>query len=230
MIRVPPDPRPQAWLARHGATEWAVSGRHTGASDIPLTEEGRQQARRLRSKLGGRTFARVFSSPLSRALDTAREAGYGDAVEIDDDLHEWRYGRMEGRTTEEIRTEIPGWTVWTHGVEDGETVDEVGQRVDRVIARVRAAEGDVCLFAHGHVLRVLTARWLDRPASDGRLYALATATVSVLGWERETAVIERWNEPAGEVPPSPPSGAVSERAEPPDRRPPAGRGEPPPSR
>ncbi len=199
MIHVSRDPRPQAWLVRHGATEWAVSGRHTGASDIPLTDGGREQARRLRSKLGGRTFARVLSSPLSRALDTAKEAGYGEVVEIDEDLHEWRYGRMEGRTTEEIRTEIPGWTVWSHGVEDGETADDVAERVDRVIARVRAADGDVALFAHGHVLRVLTARWLGEPPANGRLYALSTATVSVLGWERETPVIERWNEPADEA-------------------------------
>ena len=144
-----------------------MSGRHTGASDIPLTDDGREQAKRLRSKLDGRTFAQVLSSPLSRALDTALEAGYSEVVEIDDDLHEWRYGRMEGRTTEEIRDEIPGWTVWSHGVEDGESADQVAEQVDRVIARVHAADGDVALFAHGHILRVLTARWLGR-TTDGR--------------------------------------------------------------
>jgi probable phosphoglycerate mutase len=139
-------------------------------------------------------FALVLSSGLSRALDTARLAGYGEQIEIDDDLLEWDYGADEGRTTEEIRRGRAGWTIWSDGVRDGETVVEVGRRVDRVVARVRRAKGDVLCFAHGHVLRVLAARWLGLAPADGRLFALSTATVSVLGWERETPVILRWNE------------------------------------
>jgi probable phosphoglycerate mutase len=197
-IHVEPDPRPQAWLVRHGETEWSKSGQHTGLTDVPLTEAGRAQARRLRRKLGRRKFAIVLSSPMSRALDTARLGGFGGVVEIDSDLHEWNYGEYEGVTTDDIRRTVPGWSVWTHPIPGGETADEVAARVDRVIARVRAAPGDAVLFAHGHVLRVLAARWLGLPPSEGRLFALGTATVSVLGWEREKAVIERWNEPADE--------------------------------
>jgi broad specificity phosphatase PhoE len=197
-IKVEPDARPQAWLVRHGETEWSRSGQHTGLTDVPLTGAGRDQARRLRRKLGHRQFGLILSSPMSRALETARLGGFGDRVEIDPELHEWNYGRYEGLTTAEIRKTVPGWTVWTHPIPGGETADEVAARVDRVIARIRAAPGDAALFAHGHVLRVLTARWLGLPPTDGRLLALGTATVSVLGWERETAVVERWNEPADE--------------------------------
>lgn len=197
-IEVEPDARPQAWLVRHGETEWSRSGQHTGLTDVPLTDAGRDQARLLRRKLGHRQFALILSSPMSRALETARLGGFGDRVEIDPELHEWNYGRYEGLTTAEIRTAVPGWTVWTHPIPGGETADEVAARVDRVIARIRAAPGDAALFAHGHVLRVLTARWLGLPPTDGRHLALGTATVSVLGWERETAVVERWNEPAAE--------------------------------
>jgi broad specificity phosphatase PhoE len=186
--------RPEAWLVRHGETEWSRLGKHTGRTDIPLTDLGRQQALEAGAKIRGHEFARIVASPLSRALETARLAGYGDRVEIDADLREWHYGVHEGRTTAEARTSEPDWTVWTHPIHDGESVDEVGERVDRVIARVRASDGDVALFAHGHVLRILTARWLDLRPVDGRLFALQTATVSVLGWERETPVIERWNE------------------------------------
>lgn len=197
-IEVEPDARPQAWLVRHGETEWSKSGQHTGQTDVPLTEAGRAQTPQLRRKLGRRTFALVLSSPMSRALETARLAGFGDRVEIDPDLHEWDYGRYEGLTTSEIRKTVAGWTVWTHPIPDGETAQEVTARVDRVIVRIRAAPGDVLLFAHGHILRVLAARWLGLPPTEGRLFALGTATVSVLGWERETAVVERWNEPAAE--------------------------------
>jgi len=188
------DDRPEAWLVRHGETEWSRLGRHTGCSDIPLTELGRQQARAAGSKLGGQRFALVLASPLSRALETARLAGFADQVEVDRNLAEWDYGIYEGRTTAEIRQEIAGWTVWTHPIVGGESVESAGARVDRVIERVRSADGDVALFAHGHILRVLTARWLDLAPADGRRFALQTATVSVLGWERETPVIERWNE------------------------------------
>ena len=197
-IDVEPDTRPQAWLVRHGETEWSKSGQHTGLTDMPLTDTGRAQARRLRRKLGTRSFALVLSSPMSRALETARLAGFGERVEVDPDLHEWNYGPYEGLTTAEIRESVPGWSVWTHTIPGGETAGEIAARVDRVIVRVRAAPGDVAIFAHGHVLRVLTARWLGLPPTDGRLLALGTATVSVLGWERESAVLERWNAPASE--------------------------------
>lgn len=183
------------WLVRHGETEWARLGRHTGRTDIPLTEHGRVQAASVADELAAHEFALVLSSPLSRALDTARLAGFGDRVETSEDLLEWDYGADEGRTTPEIREERPGWTIWRDGPKDGETIDQVAARVDRVIERARAADGDVAVFAHGHVLRVLAARWLGEPPSEGRLYALATATLSVLGWERENPVIERWNVP-----------------------------------
>jgi len=193
-----PEPRrPSIWLVRHGETEWARVGKHTGRTDIPLTGVGRGQASAVAHKLVGHEFALVLSSPLSRALDTARLAGYGSRVETVDDLMEWDYGLDEGRTTLEIREDRPGWTIWDDGPAGGETIDEVAARVDRVIARARACEGDVLLFAHGHVLRVLAARWIDQPPTEGRRFALSTATVSVLGWERNQPVIERWNEACG---------------------------------
>lgn len=182
------------WLVRHGETEWAKLGRHTGRTDIPLTDLGREQAASVRARLAGRPFARVLSSPLSRALDTAKLAGFADRVETDDDLLEWDYGAHEGMTTAEIRRDRPGWTVWGEGPRGGETVEDVGRRVDRVIAGARAASGDVLVFAHGHVLRILAARWLDQPPAEGRLFALSTATLSILGWEREQPVLERWND------------------------------------
>ena len=191
------DPRPELWLVRHGETEWSRLGRHTGRTDVPLTDAGRAEASAAARKVAGHRFALVLSSPLSRALDTARLAGFGERVETTDDLLEWDYGADEGRTTVEIREDRPGWTVWRDGPEGGETAAAVAGRVDRVIERVRAASGDVLVFAHGHVLRVLAARWLGEPPTEGRLYALSTATVSVLGWERETPVIERWNEACG---------------------------------
>jgi broad specificity phosphatase PhoE len=189
--------RPRAWLIRHGETEWARDGRHTGRTDVPLTELGRSQAVAAGRKVAGQSFAAVFSSPLSRALETCRIAGFGDGVELLDDLREWDYGDDEGRTTPDIRADRPGWSIWGEGPRNGETVEEVGLRADRVIARVRAASGDVLCFAHGHVLRILASRWLELPAVDGRLFALSTATVSVLGWEREAPVIQRWNEACG---------------------------------
>jgi probable phosphoglycerate mutase len=184
------------WLVRHGATEWSASGRHTGRTDVPLTTEGEDQARALGRLLDGRQFALVLSSPLRRALATCRLAGYGDAVEVTDDLREWDYGDDEGRTTVDIRKERPGWVVWD-GVPNGETVEEVGLRVDRVIARAAAVDGDVALFAHGHCLRILAARWLDLPPVDGRLLALDTAALSTLGYEHEQRVIRGWNRSPG---------------------------------
>ncbi len=191
------DEGPNVWLVRHGETEWARLGRHTGRTNVPLTNVGRRQAEAVKSKLAGHKFALVLSSPLSRALDTARLAGYGDVVETDDDLREWDYGDYEGLTTPQIRERVADWTIWTRGALGGESPDQVGRRCDRIIALVRAADGDALLFGHGHLLRALSARWLELPASDGRHFALATATVSVLGWERETPVIERWNEACG---------------------------------
>lgn len=191
--------RPEAWLIRHGETEWSRTGRHTGRSDIPLTELGRRQATALAERIAGRTFARVLSSPMSRALDTAGLAGLGDRVEVDPDLCEWDYGEYEGITTPQIRERVPGWTVWSHEVAGGESAAMIGNRVDRVIERIRDADGDVALFAHGHVLRVLAARWIGLDPGAGRHLALQTATVSVLGWERENPVVERWNERCGDV-------------------------------
>jgi probable phosphoglycerate mutase len=181
-------------LVRHGETEWARLGRHTGHTDIPLTEAGRLQALALGPRLAGLPFATVLSSPLSRALETARLAGFADRLNLDPDLREWDYGADEGRTTPEIRTERPGWSVWTDGVRDGEAIEAVGARVDRVIERSRALDGDSLCFAHGHVLRVLTARWLGLAPAAGALFALGTATISILDWERETPVISRWND------------------------------------
>jgi probable phosphoglycerate mutase len=182
------------WLVRHGETEWAKNGRHTGRTDIPLTDLGRAQAVAVGRKIGKQAFAEVLSSPMSRALDTCRIAGYGGRVELLDDLHEWDYGAEEGRTTEEIRRERPGWSIWAEGPTGGETIDDVSARADRVIERVVAASGDVLCFAHGHVLRILAARWLDLDPVEGRRFALSTATLSVLGWEREIADVQRWNE------------------------------------
>ncbi len=188
-------PRHQVVLVRHGQTAWSVSGQHTGATDIPLTDEGRGHAEALGTRLAGWTFARVFSSPLARAVETCQLAGLGDRADIVDDLREWDYGEYEGRRTADIRLERPGWGLWHDGVPAGETVEEVGRRADRVIEAARQAGGAVALFAHGHVLRVLGARWVDLPPVEGARLALSTASISVLGWERETAVIERWNDP-----------------------------------
>ena len=189
--------RPRAWLVRHGETEWSKAGKHTSRTDVPLTARGRDEAALVADRIGTHTFALVLSSPRIRALDTARLAGFGDVVQIDDDLAEWDYGVYEGRTTAEIRETEPGWSVWTSEVTGGETAAAVGTRVDRVITQARAQEGDVLLFAHKHVLRVFAARWLELPPTEGRHLALDTATISVLGWERETPVVERWNEPCG---------------------------------
>jgi broad specificity phosphatase PhoE len=182
---------PEVVLVRHGETEWTRSGQHTGRTDIPLTDAGRRQARSIGERLRARSFALVLTSPLQRAAETARLAGY-DAV-ARDELREWDYGAYEGRTTNDIRLGRPGWTLWADGVPGGETADEVGRRVERVIHEVRSVAGDAAVFAHGHVLRVLTARWLALPPSDGRLFALDPGSVSVLTYERETPVIRLWN-------------------------------------
>lgn len=184
------------WLVRHGETEWARLGRHTGRTDVALTALGREQARALGKRLGGHPFGLVLTSPLSRATETAAIAGYAGIAVVDPDLMEWDYGAHEGRRTAEIRAEHPGWTIWRGPWSAGETVDEVGVRAARVVTRLRTADfdGDALVFAHGHLLRVLAACWLGLPATSGGLFELATATVSILGWERESPSIELWNE------------------------------------
>jgi probable phosphoglycerate mutase len=181
-------------LVRHGPTEWSVSGRHTGTTDLPLTDDGREIAGRLHDRLAGYDFSLVLSSPLARARETAELAGLGDRVELDRDLREYEYGEYEGLTTEEIREGRPGWLLWDDGVPGGETPDQVGERADRVIARALQADGDVALFAHGHVLRVLGARWIEQPAACAGRLALGTAAVCELDHEREQRVIRLWND------------------------------------
>jgi probable phosphoglycerate mutase len=186
-------------LVRHGETEWTISGQHTGGmTDIPLTERGRAQAVALAAQLAGRTFDRVLSSPLSRALETCRLAGFGDEVETTDALLEWNYGEYDGLTTPEIRGRKPRWSLWLDGAPGGETAMDVGLRVDGLIKEARELDGSVGLFAHGHVLRVLAARWLGLSPGEGRLFALFPASVSTLGYERENPVIVDWNLVAAE--------------------------------
>jgi broad specificity phosphatase PhoE len=189
------EPKQRVVLVRHGETEWSANGRHTGRTDVPLTDDGRRQAEALGACLKEWRFALVLTSPLQRAVETCRLAGMGDVTQMRDDLVEWDYGEYEGKTTPEIRAERPGWDLWTDGVPGGESPEELERRVDRVISEVRSAEGDIGLFSHAHFLRVLAARWIDLPAERGRSLALATATLSVLGYERETPVIVRWNQP-----------------------------------
>lgn len=182
----------EVWLVRHGQTEWSRDGRHTSTTDLELLPEGEDVARGLVDRLEGQQFALVLTSPRLRARRTAELAGFVDA-EPTEDLAEWAYGDYEGRTTADVRRDVPGWTIWTHPSPGGESADDVAGRVDRVIARARAAEGPVLLFGHGHCLRVLGARWLGLPPADGRMLRLDTASVSVLGYERETPVVRRWN-------------------------------------
>ena len=184
----------ELWLVRHGETAWSLSGQHTGRTDIPLTPRGRQQAELLGRRLMKKTFALVLTSPLRRARETCELSGQGQSAISDDDLLEWDYGAYEGKTSAEIRKEVPGWTIWTGGVREGESADQVGERVDRVIARSLATDGDVALYAHGHVLRILAARWLGLAATGGRYLGLDTASLSKLGYERETRVLRAWNE------------------------------------
>jgi broad specificity phosphatase PhoE len=186
-------PETRLVLVRHGETEWSRSGRHTGRTDIPLTDRGREQAVQLGRELRGRTFSRVLSSPLERARETCRLAGFGDRVELIDDLREWDYGAYEGRTRLEISRDVPGWTVWTHPMLDGESLEDLDRRADRVIAAILPVGGDVLIFSHGHFLRVLAARWIEQPAELGSRLELATATLSELGWEQDRRVIEGWN-------------------------------------
>ncbi len=180
------------WLFRHGETEWSLSGQHTSRTDLPLTDNGRKQAAELPRLIAGVHFNLVLTSPLSRARDTSRLAGFADA-QIDANLTEWDYGDYEGRKTAEIRNGVPDWSLWTDGVPNGETAEAVAARANTVIARAVQAGGNVALFGHGHILRVLTACWLGLTPADGRLFALETGTVSKLGYERDTRVLTAWN-------------------------------------
>jgi len=201
----------ELWLVRHGETAWSLSGQHTSTSDIPLTDHGRKRAEELRDYLAGRKFAAVFTSPRQRAIETCKIAGYGDVAVIEPGLQEWNYGEAEGKTTPEMRQIYgPDWSVWSSPLKGGETPDEVGVRADAVIAKALAAVASqpgsenpdpghpktlqaVALFAHAHILRILAARWIGLPAVDGKNFGLGTGSVSVLGFERETRVIEKWN-------------------------------------
>jgi probable phosphoglycerate mutase len=184
-------------LARHGETEWSANGRHTSHTDLPLTDNGRRLARRLAPSLADREFALVLTSPLRRAVETCELAGLGGQAQVRDDLHEWDYGDYEGATTAEILQGRPGWSLWRDGCPGGETPRDVGARADRLLAEVRALDGDVVAFGHGHMLRVLAARWLGLAPADGALFALATGTLSTLGYEHEKAVILSWSAPSG---------------------------------
>jgi broad specificity phosphatase PhoE len=182
-------------LVRHGETEWSRDLRHTGLTDIPLTEAGREEAGGLGAALAEWSFGRVITSPLERAVETCRLAGLAETAERSDALLEWDYGEYEGITTKQIREERPDWYLWRDGCPGGETATQVGARVDPLVEELKRSEEDVALFAHGHLLRVLAARWLGLAPEDGALLALSTATLSALGFERETAVIRRWNAP-----------------------------------
>jgi probable phosphoglycerate mutase len=185
-------PRPRLVIVRHGETEWSRALRHTGRTDIPLTTEGRARAEALRARLAGHRFALVLTSPLQRARVTAELAGFPHA-EVSDDLLEWDYGEDEGRTSSDIREERPGWMIWTDGPKNGESIDQVATRAERVIDRALRAGGDTLAFAHGHVLRILSARWVDAEPQLGQRLLLATAAPSTLGWEHDYRVIERWS-------------------------------------
>jgi broad specificity phosphatase PhoE len=186
---------PRLWVVRHGETEWSAALRHTGRTDVPLTPLGEAQARELGPRLRGQAFAAVLTSPRARARETCRLAGFADRAVVDDDLAEWDYGADEGRTTAEIQVDRPGWSIWDDGPKDGETIDRVAARADRVIAAARSRAGDTLAFAHGHLLRILAARWVELAPADGRRFLVEPATISILGWEREMPVLERWNEP-----------------------------------
>lgn len=182
----------ELWLVRHGETEWSRDGRHTSVTDLDLTDKGVEVAQTLHEKLSECTFDLVLSSPMKRAVRTAELAGFPD-LEIDEDLLEWNYGDYEGITTSQIRETVPDWTVWTRPTPGGETPEQLTTRLDRVVAKVRAAGERVLVFGHGHSLRALTARWIEQPVTEGRFFKLDTATVSRLGYERDFPVVLRWN-------------------------------------
>ena len=181
------------WLIRHGETEWSLSGQHTSRTDIPLTDRGRERATAMRSFLASHPFSLVLTSPRKRALETCQIAGLGEIATIDEDLREWDYGIYEGRTTAEIRAQQPGWSIWDATPPEGESLEAVGLRCQRVIDRALSVGGRVALFSHAHLLRILAATWLGLPPRAGSLFALGTGSISTLGWERETRVVETWN-------------------------------------
>jgi broad specificity phosphatase PhoE len=185
--------RQQVYLIRHGETEWSLSGQHTGITDIPLTENGRRAAKRLETALTKETFTAVLTSPLERARKTSELAGFGGRAEIEFDLMEWNYGEYEGLTSKQIREKVPGWILFRDGCPGGESPEQIGARVDRVIARVRAVDGRVALFAHGHIFRVFAARWLGLPVLAGCHFLLDTATLNILGYDREIPAVTTWN-------------------------------------
>jgi broad specificity phosphatase PhoE len=187
-------PMGELWLVRHGETEWSATGRHTSHTDVPLTENGVARAGALAARLRDIGFDRVLTSPASRAQQTCALAGFGSRAEVFYDLREWDYGTGEGLTTAEIRETTPGWTVWTHELPGSERAVDVGARADRVIATARASSGRVLAFSHGHMSRVIGARWIELVVADGVRLALDTAAVSVLGWERDRPVLRRWND------------------------------------
>lgn len=191
-----PPSLPVVYLARHGETAWSLSGQHTGLTDLPLTERGEENARLLGQRLKGRTVAGVFVSPLQRARRTCELAGFGSVAAVDPDLVEWNYGDYEGKTTAEIHKERPGWQLFRDGCPGGETVAQVGARADRVIARLRALNGDGLVFSSGHILRVLAARWLAKEPSGGRYFTLSTASLSILGYEHnlQEPILRLWND------------------------------------
>lgn len=185
----------KVYVFRHGETEWSLNGRHTGTTDLPLTENGREKAKLLQPLVAERTFALVLTSPLQRAKETCELAGLGEKAELDSDLAEWNYGEYEGLTTPQIQEKEPGWSVFTHGCPGGETAEQIGKRIDRAIAKIRAAEGDVALFAHGHSLRVLAARWIELSPAGGSHFDLDTATLNILGYYHTLPAIVTWNAP-----------------------------------
>ena len=180
---------------RHGETAWSLSGQHTGTTDIALTDNGRRLAERMRPALAKEAFALVLCSPMQRARETCALAGLGDKTVIDADLAEWNYGQYEGLTPKQIQERRPGWLIFRDGCPGGESPEQVGVRVDRVIERARAAQGDVALFAHGHVLRVLAARWIGQPAGSGQHFLLDTGTLCILGYYHDIPAVKVWNGP-----------------------------------
>lgn len=185
---------PQIVLVRHGETAWSRSGQHTGRTDIPLLEDGQRMGRALEAPLRRWSFAAVWTSPLRRASETCALSNHGVIAREHPDLMEWDYGDYEGKTSKEIRSEAPDWSIWKHGPLNGETVEQLGARVDRVIEEVRQVHGNVLIFSHGHLLRVFGARWLGLPPSEGRLFALSTASISVLGWDGSQPQLVSWND------------------------------------
>jgi broad specificity phosphatase PhoE len=183
----------QVYLIRHGETEWSLTGQHTGITDIPLTENGRRLAMRLKPILAKQKFVMVLTSPLKRARDTCEVSGLGAAAHIDNDLVEWNYGEYEGLTSHEIRKRTPGWLLFDHGCPGGETPEQVGDRADRIIVRARGQHGNVALFAHGHLLRVVAARWLGFAAGAGRHFLLDTGTLNILSYYQGIPAIKEWN-------------------------------------